>query len=221
MKEFENFKDLEKAESLGNYSIFSCKRNSNFLIFTPHGGGIEQGTSEICTTIANDTHSYYLFEGRLKSNCVRLHITSHKFDEPKLIKLLRNHNYGVSIHGMTNQAKFNIGADIYLGGLNKSLITITTQVLGDYNFETTNNIVNPTSALSGLDKQNITNKCAKGEGMQIEISENLRTTFFERDFRQIRNRKTGKTKAFYDFCEAINKAIFHFNEQNKQKYNGI
>jgi phage replication-related protein YjqB (UPF0714/DUF867 family) len=221
MNEFDNYKALKKVTHHKDYNILPIRRNSNFLIFTPHGGGIEQGTSEICTTIADDTHSCYLFEGSLKNNCKRLHIPSHKFDEPKLIELLHEHSYGISIHGMTTQAKKDVGADIYLGGLNKSLIAIATKVLRNYNFDTTNNIVNPTSKLSGQDKQNVTNKCAKGEGMQIEISENLRKIFFERDFRKSRNRKGRKTKEFYDFCEAIKKAILQFNDQSEQKNSGI
>ena len=221
MKEYNNISALEKAESPGNYNIIYSRRKSNYLIFTPHGGGIEQGTSEICTTIANDTHSCYIFEGKLNRNCMRLHIASHRFDEPILMELLREYDYGISIHGMTTQTKNDVGADIYLGGLNKSLISITTEVLSEYNFDSTNNIINPSSALSGKDKQNITNRCARGAGMQIEISENLRKLFFERDFRKSRNRELGKTKAFYDFCEAINKAIFQFNDQNEQKNNGL
>jgi phage replication-related protein YjqB (UPF0714/DUF867 family) len=215
-----NYNALKKVVHHKNYNILPIRRNSYFLIFTPHGGGIEQGTSEICITIANNTHSCYLFEG-LKNNCKRLHITSHKFDEPKLLELLHEHNYCISIHGMTTQAKKDVGADIYLGGLNKSLIAITTEVLRDYHFDTTNNIVNPTSKLNGQDKQNVTNKCAKGEGMQIEISENLRKYFFKRDFRKSRNREMEKTKAFYDFCKAINKAILQFNDQTEQKNIGI
>lgn len=210
MKEYDNFDHLKKSEHHKNYEIVPIKRNSAFLIFTPHGGGIEQGTSEICNSIANNTYSSYLFEGKLKSNCKRLHITSHKFNEPKLIELLGEHNYAISIHGMTPQARTDVGADIYLGGLNKSLIAITTEVLKSYNFVTTNNIDKPESKLSGQDKRNVTNKCFKGAGMQIEISENLRAKFFVRNFKKKRYRNE-TTKEFTAFCYAINQSITKFN----------
>lgn len=70
-------------------------RKTSFLIFTPHGGGIEPGTTEICEWFNRNGFSFYSFTGRGK-NCKELHITSTHFDEPTLIKYLAKHNRSIS-----------------------------------------------------------------------------------------------------------------------------
>jgi phage replication-related protein YjqB (UPF0714/DUF867 family) len=209
---YKNFGDLFSAEGSNSFDIEFRNSNSRFLIFSPHGGGIEQGTSEICKQIAGKTHSYYLFTG-IGYNCKRLHITSTNFDEPELIRLLSQHTYAVSIHGMTGKIK-NIGfADIYLGGLNGKLIEITTNMLRSQSFSTTNTLEKPDLQLSGKDPRNITNKCISGQGMQVEISEELRAKFFRKDFKKKANRETGRTQEFYRFCDAIVQSINQFENE--------
>jgi phage replication-related protein YjqB (UPF0714/DUF867 family) len=214
MDKYKNFEDVKKAEDPDSFEIKLINRNSRFLIFAPHAGGIEQGTSEICRQIAGNTYSYYLFAGN-GNKCMRLHITSTNFDEPALLGLLRKHQFAVSIHGMTHEMKEQAGADIYLGGLNRNLILTTTQILRDNHFETTNNIKKPESKLSGKDLRNVTNKCISGKGMQVEISENLRATFFTTDFKKRANRETGRTEDFYRFCEAVVQSIIHYENENR------
>lgn len=147
------------------------------MIFTPHGGGIEPGTSEICRTVAQLDYSIYLFEGN-GNNCKRLHITSTNFDEPQLLELLSRHKYAVSIHGMTNEASKQLNADIFIGGNNEILIKSTTVLLRQESFSVSNNMENANSSLSGNRIDNVTNKCRSSKGMQIEISEKLRASFF-------------------------------------------
>lgn len=204
-----NFKDLKKSESSKSFNIKKeIYNNDSFLIFSPHGGGIEQGTSEITKHIANKNYSYYLFEGK-GNNCKRLHIKSTNFNEPILLKLLKEHKYAISIHGMTNEMQKHNGSDIFLGGLNKNLIEITTKILMHYDFNTSNNFEYPKSRLSGKELKNVTNKCISREGMQIEISECLRAKLFFADFKEPRNRN--KTTKYFDcFCDAINKSIKNF-----------
>ena len=201
---YKKFTDL-KSQQPNDFEIEQKNRKSNFLIFTPHGGGIEQGTSEICKQIAGETHSYYLFEGK-GNECKKLHITSANFDEPDLISMLPKHTNAISVHGMTNTIKKNVSADVYLGGLNKELIEITTKVLNKHGFVTTNNATKPHATLSGTNKNNVTNKCSSGVGMQIELSDDLRASFFKGDhkFKKYRN---STTEQFDKFCEAINESI--------------
>jgi len=210
MDKYKNFEDLKNNERSESFEIEYKNRKSRFLIFSPHAGGIEQGTSEICRQIAGNTYSFYLFAGN-GINCRRLHITSTNFDEPKLPGLLLKHQYAVSIHGMTDEMKNIAGADIFLGGLNPVLIGITTKILREHHFETTNNTEKPDSMLSGKDPGNITNKCFSGEGMQIEISEDLRSKFFQGDFKKKNGRKNN-TKEFTKFCDAIFQSITIFEK---------
>jgi phage replication-related protein YjqB (UPF0714/DUF867 family) len=204
---YKKFADL-KSQQPNDFEIKCEKRKSNFLILTPHGGGIEQGTSEICKQIAGETHSYYLFEGR-GNKCGNLHITSANFDEPELISMLPKHIYAISVHGMTNKIKKDVSADVYLGGLNKELIEVATKVLNKQGFETTNNAISPHKTLSGIDKNNVTNKCSSGVGMQIELSDSLRATFFKDNYKLKKYRDT-TTEQFDKFCEAINECIKEF-----------
>lgn len=210
MDKYKNFEDLKNNESSKSFETEYKNRKSRFLIFSPHAGGIEQGTSEICRQIAGNAYSYYLFAGN-GINCKRLHITSTNFDEPILIGLLLKHKYAVSIHGMRIELQKNISADIFLGGLNQNLIEIATKILREHHFETTNNTEKPDSMLSGKDMGNITNKCFSGEGMQVEISEDLRSKFFQGDFMEKIGRKH-TTKDFTKFCDAILQSITTFEK---------
>jgi phage replication-related protein YjqB (UPF0714/DUF867 family) len=210
MDKYKNFEDLKNNEGSESFETEYKNRMSRFLIFSPHAGGIEQGTSEICRQIAGNTYSYYLFAGN-GNNCKRLHITSTNFHEPKLLGLLLKHKYAISIHGMRNEMKKNAGAGIFLGGLNRVLIEIATKILREHYFETMNNTEKPDSMLSGKDPGNITNKCFSGEGMQIEISEDLRSQFFQGDFKKKNGRKN-TTNYFKNFCDAIFQSITIFEK---------
>lgn len=208
MDQYKSFEDLRNNENPGSYTIYKTERMSCFLIFSPHAGGIEQGTSEICDGIAGNIHSIYLFAGN-GHNCKRLHLTSTHFDEPILLGLLSKHLYSVSIHGITNKMKIGVGADIYLGGLNRRLIEIAIKTLRGFHFITTNNIEKPESRISGKEPGNVTNRCISGEGMQVEISEDLRSAFFEGDFKKRIGRKD-TTKIYKSFCDAMVESIAIF-----------
>jgi phage replication-related protein YjqB (UPF0714/DUF867 family) len=210
MDKYKNFEGLKNSENPEFYSIKSTNRKSYFLVFSPHAGGIEQGTSEICRQITGNNFSYYLFGGN-GENCKRLHITSTHFNEPTLLGLLSEHQYAVSIHGMTNKMNKEVGSDIFLGGLNQALIEITTKILRDFHFATMNNTENPESKLSGKDTRNVTNKCVSGKGMQVEISEDLRSKFFQGDFKK-KNGRQFTTRNFEKFCNAIVQSITTFEK---------
>ncbi|WP_448251345.1 poly-gamma-glutamate hydrolase family protein [Ottowia oryzae] len=62
---------------------------SSIAVIAPHGGGIEQFTSDIARAVAGTDINLYLFEGiRQAGNYAALHLTSHKFDEPRCLALL-------------------------------------------------------------------------------------------------------------------------------------
>jgi phage replication-related protein YjqB (UPF0714/DUF867 family) len=85
---YHNFKELKHNEILNeDYKISICDVGSPVTIIAPHGGKIEPQTSYIAGRIAGDQFNCYCFEGIKPNNNVRLHITSHHFDEMILIKL--------------------------------------------------------------------------------------------------------------------------------------
>src|SRR6266550_7424509 len=66
-----------------DYKISESPVRSNVGVFSPHGGGIEQGVSELVHAIARDELSWYLFEGTRTTGNWALHISSHLFNEPR------------------------------------------------------------------------------------------------------------------------------------------
>ena len=203
---YENFESLRSSRP-NAFSIRNNELAGECLIFTPHGGGIEPGTSEICEWF-NEDHPIYIFEGS-GNNCRELHITSTRFDEPVLIKLLQSVNYAISFHGMTNYYSSRVGSDIFLGGLNESLIAITRKTLVNSGFSVSTNIEISNSKLGGKELPNVTNQCRSNMGMQVEISEKLRAKFFCGNFRHKVERRH-KTKMLDQFCNSINNSILEY-----------
>ncbi|MFO1434843.1 MAG: poly-gamma-glutamate hydrolase family protein [Gammaproteobacteria bacterium] len=73
---------------------------ASHAVITPHGGGIERGTTQIARAIAGDTHHLYLFEGlKPRGNLNALHITSRRFDEPRCLELVARSETVISVHG--------------------------------------------------------------------------------------------------------------------------
>lgn len=91
-KNFRSFADLAAAyERDRDYRIVRLLRpESGVAILAPHGGSIEAHTSDIARDIAGRDFNLYLFEGLLKAgNFAALHLSSHLFDEPDCLDLLR------------------------------------------------------------------------------------------------------------------------------------
>ncbi|MFE5451483.1 poly-gamma-glutamate hydrolase family protein, partial [Bacillus subtilis] len=60
--QYRNFEELQANEDPVNYNIFTRELGTSVLIFAPHGGGIEGGTSELARELSK-SYSTYLFEG--------------------------------------------------------------------------------------------------------------------------------------------------------------
>jgi phage replication-related protein YjqB (UPF0714/DUF867 family) len=101
-KNFRSFADLAAAyERDRDYRIVRLLRpESQVAILAPHGGSIEAHTSDIARDIAGRDFNLYLFEGLLKAgNFAALHLSSHLFDEPDCLDLLRACQSVISVHG--------------------------------------------------------------------------------------------------------------------------
>jgi phage replication-related protein YjqB (UPF0714/DUF867 family) len=207
---YKNFKDLQKARP-NSFRIECYARESDFLFFAPHAGGIEPGTSEICKWFNKDPYSYYVFEG-IGENCRELHIISTKFDEPAFINLINTKKYAVSFHGMTDYCSRKNNSDVFIGGLNNELIKITHRNLKTSGFRVATNIELPTSLQSGKEPQNVTNICTSKMGVQLEISEKLRRQFFTGELKKKIGRNN-TTALFEVFCNAINESILIYIQQ--------
>src|SRR3982751_4822186 len=116
---YPNFDALSQNETAGiDFRLLVRRAKAAFALVTPHGGGIEPGTSEIADAIAAVEHSFYAFEGLKSSGNADLHITSTRFDEPLCLTVIRESDVVLTIHGEHSEAD---GEGVFRGGLDDQL----------------------------------------------------------------------------------------------------
>lgn len=164
---YENFAELSAGERRGrDYDVVIREvAASPVAIVAPHAGAIEPGTSEIAVTVAGADFNLYLFEG-LGEDAYRLHITSSHFDEPECLTLIRGCSIVVTVHGCHYADK---DETVYLGGREEGLRDAIGAALGHAGFATRSDRRNP-----GRHPLNICNRGRTGQGVQLEISRDLR-----------------------------------------------
>lgn len=197
---YNNFLELNNARPT-SFEIDHDSQKKSILIFTPHGGGIEPGTTEICKWFNKKSYSYYSFTGT-GSKCSELHITSTHFDEPILVEMLKHHQYSISFHGMSNNMRNKYNADVFLGGLNKTLIESLKKQLYQSGYSVTSCIDHPESILAATSSHNLTNKCISNQGVQIELSESIRESFFKENYK-LKSGREFTTDYLDRFCNII------------------
>ncbi|MFD9411977.1 poly-gamma-glutamate hydrolase family protein [Streptomyces sp. NPDC059989] len=129
-------------------------------IIAPHGGAIEEGTSELCLAIAGYKpwaantaqlpeadgplqRDYWMFEA-LK-NIAQLHVTSTLCDDPAALAVCGNNLYAVSLHGFApvvpatspTPAWFS-HRQILIGGRDQRLMRTLARAFADQGFTMTN-----------------------------------------------------------------------------------
>lgn len=167
-KDFRSFADLAAAyERDRDYRIVRLPRpGSEVAIVAPHGGSIEAHTSDIARDMAGQDFNLYLFEGLLKAgNFAALHLSSHLFDEPGCLDLVRACRSVISVHGCGHAGEIVLmgGRDVTLRGS----IDARLRALG----------VACEAAPAGLDASDPMNVCNRGRGeagVQLEVSLELR-----------------------------------------------
>jgi len=169
MDKYSGFKTLAANETLNrDYKILVRDMGSDISIVAPHGGLIEPKTSLITKLIAGDTFNYYCFEGIKDKNNQDLHITSHRFDEPKALDLISLSDIIITIHACKD-----IEDAIYVGGCFKELVSNIQNTLGKFKIK----ISKQKNKFPGTHPDNICNKGRRKRGVQLEISRGLRDDF--------------------------------------------
>jgi len=162
------YADLARAQAEGtDFKVCVYRRpESTIAILAPHGGGIEAGTSEIARAVARREFNLYLFEGiRQSDNYAALHLTSHRFDEPRCLALLAACDHVVSLHGCNGETP-----RAFVGGLDVELKGLIYEAFADAGIE---------ARLDGhrfpaVDPLNICNRGRRRAGVQIELTTGLR-----------------------------------------------
>ena len=170
---FKNYQKLRgNFQENHDYRIIKSYRNDRILIFTPHGGGIERGTSELVRAIAGDNLPYYLFEGLMPTprENQKMHITSTNFDEPRCLEMVRKYQTTLAIHGCEGKKPI-----IYAGGRDIDILNILIETLKEKGYP----IEEGTGRYTGTCQSNICNCTATEKGIQMEFSNGMRRLLFD------------------------------------------
>ncbi|WP_163268679.1 poly-gamma-glutamate hydrolase family protein [Chelativorans alearense] len=135
-------------------------------IVAPHGGGIEFFTAQLAESIAGNDHNYYAFKGLKKTGNRDLHITSHRFNEPRALSLIGPCEKVLTVHGLKGDGQF-----LQIGGRDAELRERIHDVLCAASFDS--KIVTG-GDYGGTEPQNICNRGSTLRGVQLEISAGLR-----------------------------------------------
>jgi len=163
---YNSFDDLKKLEKLNkDYKISIRDVGSPITIIAPHGGKIEPRTSDIAKNIAKRNFNCYCFEGIKKRTNATLHITSHKFDEPHALNLIKLSKIVISIHACTGNRSL-----VYLGGLDTDLIKTIEIELKNKGIH----VSKDNHTFRGVNPHNICNRGITQQGVQLEITRGLR-----------------------------------------------
>ena len=188
---YANFRTLARHERVGiDYGIVARPAGRAVAVMTPHGGGIEPGTSELADAIAAGSETFYAFEGLKPSGNADLHITSTRFDEPLALWLVAQCQRVITLHG-------EHGGDgsptVYAGGRDAPLRRRVTLALQAQGFTVERH---PDPDLQGLEPTNLCNRGRSGRGVQLEIARPLRLQMFRSLSREGRKHPTAKFRSF-------------------------
>ena len=201
---YRSMTDLLKGTQEGkDWTKESTNRHSNVLIFAPHGGNIEKGTTELTKAIANKgNYDYYAFNGTRNKNNSQLHVTSTNYNDPDLINRNYNKDVSISVHGAGQSQGKNT---VLIGGRDEKLIQLISKELSTFKF----NVQRSLGHLAGIDTNNVVNYNKKGQGVQLELTPDLRKSFFSNGDDSSKARKNEKnwSSTMDCFATAINNAI--------------
>jgi phage replication-related protein YjqB (UPF0714/DUF867 family) len=165
---YNSYDELSQAEQENvDYSVTTRPvLGSAVAIVAPHGGGIEFLTAELAESIAGSDHNYYAFKGIKRAGNRVLHITSHRFDEPRALQLIAPCEKVVTVHGLEGS-----GLSLEVGGRDAHLRGNVDEALRSAGFDSEVVIV---GEYAGMERQNICNRGKTHAGVQLEIRAGLR-----------------------------------------------
>lgn len=199
---YSSFANLASDEQEGRHYRRPKKiRDTKIAIITPHGGGIEPGTSEITKGLAGREFTFYCFEGVRSRGNEELHIKSTCFDEPMCVQLVEHSETVVAVHGCEGGHEA-----VYVGGLDDRLRAQVIEALRSAGFKAEEDGSNH----SGRYDQNICNRGIAGRGLQLEITEGLRRAMFQ----GLKRREREITKPPFDkFVAAVREVLLKAEEE--------
>jgi len=176
-------------------------QGNQVLIVAPHGGNIEQGTSELTKLLAQQGgYDYFSFEATRPSNNTQLHVTSTHYDDPTLHQMVEGRSATISIHGAKGDDPI-----VFLGGAKSDLRDEIQSQLEIRGFT----VQVPPEYLGGLNENNFINKNENSTGVQLELTTSLRKALFNNQDMSTSSRKNEDnwSPLMYQFADALHMAI--------------
>ena len=181
-------------------------QGNQVLIVAPHGGNIEQGTSELTKLLAQQGgYDYFSFEATRPSNNTQLHVTSTHYDDPTLHQMIEGRAATISIHGAKGDDQI-----VFLGGAKSDLRDAIQSQLESRGFA----VQVPPEYLGGLNEDNFINKNENSTGVQLELTTALRKALFINQDMSTTSRKNENnwSPLRYQFVDALHIAISQTTE---------
>lgn len=177
--ELEDLRTSLNSQKDIDYEIEVNETDSNVAVVAIHGGKIEKGTTELAYALAShNNYNYYSFLGLKSTDNFALHVPSDKFGESIALQVVSESKRTLSIHGCDGEKEFT-----YIGGLDTELAYRIKESLAKHGFTVKDTPEN----LAGISPDNIVNRGKDERGVQIEISEGLRTKFLSTDKHSLQN----------------------------------
>jgi len=169
---YRSFRELQESEREGkDWTREHVDRGSRILLLAPHGGWIEPLTTELAKAMAGGEFSFYSFVGLKRGGNERLHLTSHRFDDPVALEAVTKADRVLAIHGERSRH----GAFVMVGGRWDEMKAALSRALQRAGFL----VLAPREGLGGRHRRNICNRGRLGDGGQLEVSEGLREHFLQ------------------------------------------
>ena len=164
---YRSFRELALEARPGrDYQILARWGRSGLLVMAPHGGGIEKGTDTLASILAGRRHAFYGFIGLKPRDNRSLHLTSHRFDEPTALRMIRRARWILTIHGCAPS-----DATIRVGGRDRRGCWIFQRSLQQAGFRAR---LSKRPELAGRHPANLCNRGRSRRGVQLEIARDLR-----------------------------------------------
>ncbi|WP_054634866.1 poly-gamma-glutamate hydrolase family protein [Thalassobacillus sp. C254] len=180
-----------------DYSFTIKENDSETVVSSLHGGGIEPGTTEVaCLVSEKGGFTYFDFNGRLRKSNTILHVTSNHYDEKNIVRISHEKKHHLAFHGCMGKESVT-----YIGGLNYSLRNAIWSSLEAYGFQ----VELAPFHIGGNNPVNVCNRTKIGKGVQFELSEGLRRSFFsEGKWNRPRRREcVNWTNTLFHYAEAV------------------
>ena len=166
--ELDDLLDSQKDKDI-EFQIEVNETDSNVTVVAIHGGKIEKGTTELAYALAShNNYNYYSFLGLKSTDNFSLHVPSDKFAETYALEMISKSKRTLSIHGCGGSEEFT-----YVGGRDTELANRIKESLTKHGFT----VKDTPKDLAGISPDNIVNRGIDERGVQLEISEGLRTKF--------------------------------------------